>query len=855
MASIKIDTKNKTLQFIEEDEFRNSDHIIYVQYGYYYNKLLPIITSIMENTSYISYDTGSSYRYAYYKINKFESSMDFEIEYIEIDDTLVTTNLIDKVVVQVLKEEPSRVFTFDEFTNIVLNSLNIVYLKIDNENYIRQYNIQEKNKPIAPNTEFSYLTSIIKNLIDEKYKDNKEELILAYNQMFVDADEVRTSRYYYSSLCCIKFAEKTFRYIMRTKKYSLKKFTNLASTINSLMKKPDFEDFLTDELLKKYGNTSLDNINHFNSDEEFDLFTKVVDKYHYIHQELNKITNNNYEYQSSKLSTIHSLYLLCRYYGYDLDELADYIISLPFAQGITSRDTTSILYMLNLFGDVNKDNKYPSNLSTLNKKYIQNKSIYTCTFCNSISLNNECDCPICGHKSYNEAYCRREIDNFNYLLSQKDHFFFYKVDIKNLFEMNIEYFSAKKNNKYSYVFIPFDRILYKMIRHGLNDEDIKKSDLFSHTIVNIDFKNEEKIYVKRNGRKYNNLNQISLALGELDNIINDTLNTSISKSEICSLYESPCLELLYKTKYKDIVPHIAANKSTILGKYISNDCTSIKEIFKNRNKQELDIALDFYNKYKHNVKYAMFDDMFIDLFFGLKEHKKYKLITFNQKIELYSMVCDIYLNNGTSISLLTLYNKLEYLFDKGYTFTKLLKYIKLNMDEKLFIDLNNMLIYLEDYRKSLDLLNPDNDPNVRYDLYPKDLILSHDRAAFMYSMKKNEIIEQNFIKHAIINKEYEYHPEKDKFIIIAPDKTEDLKIEGLTLSHCVGTYINAFAEGRSKIFFMREADKPNVPLVTIEINQYNELIQARGKHNRTLNLEENKFLNKWFNNVVKRKAA
>lgn len=855
MASVKIDKINKTLEFLDDNIARkNSESITYVDYDtYYYNDLRPIMEEIMKESSYKPYDNQCRYNNAFYEIIRFESALDFEIKLIDFSYSNTVNELIADNVMPELRNNTGKIFSCKYFLDRILNSTPIMYLKIDDKNYIRRYIVGGNTKTISSSTENNYLVWIMKTLINEKYKNDKEKLDLANKQMFVSTSN---ENIYFSALNCIKHAEKTYRYIIESGRYELTNYNNLSNTVKLFKEHPSFEKLITSEVLDKYDYHSFENINYFNSDEEIELFIEAINKYQYIHEELCKIINDTYVNEFYKISTIHSLYLLCRYYGYDMNELADYIISLPFAQGITSQETATMLYTLNLYGFVDENNKYPSNLSSLNKKYIKRESIYSCKFCNAIVLNNECECPICGHKAFNESYRMRDINYLYNLLGKKNKFFFTKIEIKNLFEMNVEYFSAKKSCNYRYVFIPFDRILYKMVRHELNDEDIKNSDLFSHTVINIDFKNDEKIYVKKNGRKYNNISKTSTALGELNNVINEVLSISMTKNEIVSLYETPCLELLYKTKYKDIVPHIAINKDRIIGKHISNDCSSIKEIFKYRSKQELDMALDFYNKYKGCINRFIFDEMFLDLFFDYLDSEINKnILTFNQKIEIYSLLNDYQIKDSrSSTSLIVLYRHLRYLFNNGYTFTKLIKYIKYNMED-MFYNVTDVLSYLEDYRKTLDLLNFTNDSNVKYDLYPKDLILSHDRVGFMYTMHKNEILEHSFEKYAIINKEYEYHPEDDKYIIISPEKTEDLKIEGLSLSHCVGTYINRYAEGRSKIFFMRKVDNPTVPLITIELDENNALIQARGKHNRALDLIENNFLKKWLKTVVNKKIA
>ena len=81
--------------------------------------------------------------------------------------------------------------------------------------------------------------------------------------------------------------------------------------------------------------------------------------------------------------------------------------------------------------------------------------------------------------------------------------------------------------------------------------------------------------------------------------------------------------------------------------------------------------------------------------------------------------------------------------------------------------------------------------------------------------------------------------------------------EGKTLHHCVGGYAPRHLTGSTTILFLRKAERPDVPLVTIEING-NNIIQAHGHSNEINPCPENperiaprilykSFFTKWLN--------
>ena len=87
-------------------------------------------------------------------------------------------------------------------------------------------------------------------------------------------------------------------------------------------------------------------------------------------------------------------------------------------------------------------------------------------------------------------------------------------------------------------------------------------------------------------------------------------------------------------------------------------------------------------------------------------------------------------------------------------------------------------------------------------------------------------------------------------------------MEGDALGHCVGGmgYDQKFIREETLIFFIRTADEPNVPLVTVEYSlKAHKVLQCYGKSNQTPSKEIVDFVHKkWLphaNRALKKLAA
>ena len=141
---------------------------------------------------------------------------------------------------------------------------------------------------------------------------------------------------------------------------------------------------------------------------------------------------------------------------------------------------------------------------------------------------------------------------------------------------------------------------------------------------------------------------------------------------------------------------------------------------------------------------------------------------------------------------------------------------------------------------------------LKYDLkrddviYPKKLNEAHDNAsAAVVAVRDQKTFEKYKARYEKLQKMYEYSD--GKYMIVIPVGVNDIVEEGKKLHHCVGGYADRHMKGATTILFMRQCDKPNNRLITIEMRDSEKRIcQIHGKSNRGLNQEENSFVSEWI---------
>lgn len=135
------------------------------------------------------------------------------------------------------------------------------------------------------------------------------------------------------------------------------------------------------------------------------------------------------------------------------------------------------------------------------------------------------------------------------------------------------------------------------------------------------------------------------------------------------------------------------------------------------------------------------------------------------------------------------------------------------------IPYNESIIIWRDYLYVFDLMSKVNNGELikNKSKYPRSLKLEHDLIVRDYNELKANIDSDKIKKVAEENKELEI--ESSNYKIIFPKNVMDLKKEGASLSHCVGSYGHRIVSGKSKIAFVRKKDNIDKSLYTIEFNE------------------------------------
>ena len=159
------------------------------------------------------------------------------------------------------------------------------------------------------------------------------------------------------------------------------------------------------------------------------------------------------------------------------------------------------------------------------------------------------------------------------------------------------------------------------------------------------------------------------------------------------------------------------------------------------------------------------------------------------------------------------------------------------------------VILYEDYLRSARALGWDlSRKNI---MFPKDLKAAHDEAAELLEIEKNSEIDKRISAHAV---DIEYRT--DDLAIICAKSQGELNEESRVLHHCVRTYGEKVASGRTLIYFVRKTSEINLPYYTLEIDPLTgKVIQCRGEHNRSMTPEVEAFRNgfeKTFQNMLKK---
>ena len=166
---------------------------------------------------------------------------------------------------------------------------------------------------------------------------------------------------------------------------------------------------------------------------------------------------------------------------------------------------------------------------------------------------------------------------------------------------------------------------------------------------------------------------------------------------------------------------------------------------------------------------------------------------------------------------------------------------------------SSMQDLVSEYRDYLEMcVKQDYDMRNSFVLYPKDLQKSHDKVAHRIRMKADAKMRRDFKKayHDIAG---QMDFEMDGMKILYPATPDDVILEGNTLHHCVGGYVDRIARKECIILFLRQCAEESSSFYTIEVRE-REVIQVRGMKNAAPTPEVEKFMRQWKKKVLEAPA-
>ena len=114
----------------------------------------------------------------------------------------------------------------------------------------------------------------------------------------------------------------------------------------------------------------------------------------------------------------------------------------------------------------------------------------------------------------------------------------------------------------------------------------------------------------------------------------------------------------------------------------------------------------------------------------------------------------------------------------------------------------------------------------------------HDDAARAVSNVRNKAQDEKF--QMLYDKRIKMLANDGEYLIDMPKCSADLPEEGSKLRHCVGGYVNNVANGKTAIYFLRQASAPNEPWLTVEVRN-KQCIQIHGSCNAWMGSKDEYF--------------
>lgn len=174
------------------------------------------------------------------------------------------------------------------------------------------------------------------------------------------------------------------------------------------------------------------------------------------------------------------------------------------------------------------------------------------------------------------------------------------------------------------------------------------------------------------------------------------------------------------------------------------------------------------------------------------------------------------------------------------------RYLK-KQQELFLLDPDKVVMCWSDY---LGMITRGDVEQNRSLLYPRNVKKEHDRLMVMKETLKDRKLSEKLSQRVKVLEELRFFD--DNFVIFPLSSSAEFISESNMLNHCVKTYTERCADGKTNIFGLRRIECPDTPYFTVNIDNNGELIQNRGKNNCDPPKKVKSFVNKWLKFVEKK---
>ena len=258
----------------------------------------------------------------------------------------------------------------------------------------------------------------------------------------------------------------------------------------------------------------------------------------------------------------------------------------------------------------------------------------------------------------------------------------------------------------------------------------------------------------------------------------------------------PCIEYLHKLGYTDLA-HAVINSTT--ERVLNLRGKTAKGVLRLTDGQWSEIRG---KKLKVSIRMLKIKDM------AMKNHWRLNM----EACEWLSQNTDQYY-----------FNKLD-----GYHNLNPVKLVKYCQKHK---SSSGFRVGLNDYCDYLGQLKMLSMPFSKENMYPRDFHEMHYRLSDRIRHKKDELLDAKI--KGLVGKLQHFCYAAHGMILRPMESSLEIIEEGTKLHHCVGSYVQRYAEGGTVLCCLRREGEPDVPLYTVEFSTDGHMVQCRGSNNRT----------------------